>query len=222
MKLKVLSSGSQGNCYVIDGENECLLLDLGVPLHAVKVAVNFNVLKISGAVVTHEHKDHAGYVGQFAEAGIKIFKPFSDYSDRALLGAFSVKPFPLVHDVPCYGFLIEHPAIGRLLYITDTEYVKYKFKDIDWIMVEANYAKELLDESLDGSLKRSHVLRGHMDIDTTCRFIQANDSDRLKGVILLHMSDSQGDKQLFIGKAKNATEKPIWVAEKGLEVELNG
>lgn len=32
-------------------------------------------------------------------------------------------------ECPCYGFLITHPDMGRLLYITDTELVKLGFKE---------------------------------------------------------------------------------------------
>lgn len=223
MKFKCLSTGSQGNCYLLESEDECLVLDCGIPLLQVKIATGFNIRKIVGAVVTHEHKDHAGYVQQFVSAGIKTILPYSATNTATAfthLGNFKIAWFPLVHDVPCFGYLIEHPGCGRFIYVTDTEYCKYRFKDLTWMAVEANYDKSLMDDSLDGTVKRNHVLTGHMDIDTTCRFIAANQNPRFKGVILVHKSDSQGDAELFKGKAKNVTDALVEVADRGLEVEL--
>ena len=53
MTLTVLSSGSSGNCYVIQNETEALIIEAGVPFKEVKKALDFNVMKIKGVIASH-------------------------------------------------------------------------------------------------------------------------------------------------------------------------
>lgn len=55
MYLKVLSSNSSGNCYILESENDVLILEAGVSFSAVKEALNFNISKIRGVCISHEH-----------------------------------------------------------------------------------------------------------------------------------------------------------------------
>lgn len=55
MKLKVLGSGSSGNCYILENDTEALIIEAGVPFMEVKKALDFNISKIQGVVISHEH-----------------------------------------------------------------------------------------------------------------------------------------------------------------------
>ena len=56
MQMFVVNSGSSGNGYVIQNDREALVIECGCRLMDVKrKAVDFNVSKIVGAVVSHEH-----------------------------------------------------------------------------------------------------------------------------------------------------------------------
>ena len=55
MTLKCIGSGSSGNCYLISTENETLILDCGLPIKDIKKALNYDIRRISGVVVTHSH-----------------------------------------------------------------------------------------------------------------------------------------------------------------------
>jgi phosphoribosyl 1,2-cyclic phosphodiesterase len=57
MKLSVLASGSKGNCYCLENANECLIIEAGIPFLSVKKHLTFDVLKIVGVLVSHEHFD---------------------------------------------------------------------------------------------------------------------------------------------------------------------
>lgn len=46
MRLKVLGSGSSGNCYILENENEALIIEAGLPFMEVKKALDFNVMKL--------------------------------------------------------------------------------------------------------------------------------------------------------------------------------
>ena len=73
MKLKVLGSGSSGNCYLLENDTECLVIEAGVSFMEVKKAIDFNVKKIVGVISSHIHQDHNKYLEQYKKAGISAW-----------------------------------------------------------------------------------------------------------------------------------------------------
>lgn len=220
MQLKCLGSGSSGNCYLLESEQEALVIEAGVPFMEVKKALNFNIRKIAGVIISHAHGDHSKYAKEYEKAGIPIFKPYEKENLRqtATAGRFFIKSFDLVHDVPCCGFLIVHPEMGRLLYASDTEYIKYRFDRLNHILVEANYSADLIDAD---AVNRDHVLMGHMELRTTLGFLQTNNNPELRNVILCHLSRGNAEPELFRQEAEKNVECDVYVAEKGLEVNVS-
>lgn len=222
MKLKVLGSGSSGNCYILENDTEALVIEAGISLREVKIALDFNIRKIVGVIVSHIHNDHAKYVSEYRKAGINVFQLYDteDSNQLRTFGKFIIKAFPLVHDVPCHGFYIFHDEIGKLIYASDTEYIKYRFRNLNHILVEANYSDDLIDNEADN---REHVLRGHMSLKTATDFISTNDNPTLQNVVLIHLSQSNGNPVEFQQKIKETIKygANVYVAEKGIEVDLN-
>jgi hypothetical protein len=170
--------------------------------------------------------------------GIPILAPYLGDSCKSMnMGEFTVKSFDLTtidgiwthtdangEPCPIYGFLITHPEMGRMLYITDTNLIKWRFKDINHILLGVNYDKDLIDR--DNTGKANHVFRGHLSIDTACDFVKANHSDRLQNVIMCHLSSENADSDSFIEKMKKvacganvdvAERNKEWVLRKGDE-----
>lgn len=220
--IKCLGSGSDGNGWVIDDGKEILIVDCGVPVKEMKIAIGFQISRVVGCIVSHQHKDHAGYIKQYEGCGLKIYKPYEAVEDigYARFGSFFIQSFPLVHDVSCFGFLISNPTIGRILYATDTEYIKYRFKDLKYVIVEANYANEMLDDDLEDTVKRNHVLRGHMELGTTIRFLKTNVTDKTRAVVLAHLSSVNANADYFLSEVESALSPfgAVAVAKKGLTV----
>jgi len=219
MNLKVLGSGSSGNCYLLQNDDEALVIEAGIPFLEVKKALEFNVKKIVGVVVSHSHGDHARYISEYEKAGIPVFKPYApEIYTYVRYGEFVIRSFDLVHDVPCFGFYIKHPDIGRLVYASDTEYIKYRFKELNHILVECNYDKRLIP---DDAVNRSHVMTGHMELETTLEFLRVNNNPDLRNVILLHLSQTNSSEDDFLERARNIVEADCYIARKGLEVSLD-
>ena len=177
--------------------------------------------------------DHSKSLNDFKAMGIPILAPYLGNSCKSMnIGEFTVKPFDLTtidgswthtnadgSECPCYGFLIIHKEMGRMLYITDTELIKWRFKDINHILLGVNYDKELVDS--ENQSKNNHIFRGHLEIGTACDFVSANNSSTLQNVIMCHLSSENADKELFVDKMKKvACMANVCVAERGLEVEL--
>jgi phosphoribosyl 1,2-cyclic phosphodiesterase len=219
MVLKVLGSGSSGNTYLLENETECLVIEAGLPFLEVKKALDFNIRKIVGVVVGHVHLDHSRYISEYEKAGIPVYKPYDGMETMSMPSSeFIIRAFDLVHDVPCFGFHICHPEIGNLLYASDTEYIKYKFKGLNNILIEANYSMNFVDKDKPNY---GHVLQGHMNIDTTCKFLEVNNSPMLRNVILCHLSNENADREDFINQAEKVVDCPVYVAEKGLQVNMD-
>ena len=234
MKLKCIATGSSGNCYTLTSNSgETLILDCGIPIKEIKKGLNWNVKDVVGVLCTHKHLDHSKSVEDFEAMGIQILAPYLGDSRKPMkMGGFTVKPFDLTtidgswthtdangEPCPIYGFLITHKEMGRMLYITDCEVVKWKFKGINHILLGVNYDKDLIEN--EDSAKVNHVYRGHMSIDTACDFVKANYSDSLQNVIMCHLSKDNAEPDLFIKKMqKVAPQANVYVARKGFEVEL--
>jgi len=54
--LKCLSSGSQGNCYLLECNNEVLIIELGVSWKEVLKGLNYDLSKVVGVLVSHSHR----------------------------------------------------------------------------------------------------------------------------------------------------------------------
>lgn len=56
MLLKCVNTGSQnGNCYILENNTEALILDAGVRYKDVLKALDYNISKVTGILLTHEH-----------------------------------------------------------------------------------------------------------------------------------------------------------------------
>lgn len=238
MKLKCLGSSSAGNCYLLTSDSEeTLILDCGIPIKEIKKGLNWNIKDVVGVLCTHKHLDHSKSLDDLKKMSIPVFAPYKRNYNKKNYGGFTIYPFPLqtldgswthtdANGEPCpiFGFLITHPEIGRMLYITDCELIKWRFKDINHILLGVNYDKDLIDR--DNASKANHVFRGHLSIDTAYNFVTANYSDSLQNVIMCHLSSEDADRDSFIEKMKKvacganvdvAERNKEWVLRKGSE-----
>ena len=220
--IKCLASGSSGNGWVFDDGEQILVVECGVPVMEMKIRINFQISRVVGCIVTHSHVDHSKYISQYEGCGLKVFKPYEQEEDFQLLriGNYTIRTFPLVHSVRCLGFLIDNPTLGRTLFATDTEYIKYRFKRLNTVIIEANYVTDMIDDELEGEIKTTHVLRGHMEISTTEKFLQINNNKDLDVVILAHLSDVNANAQMFRERiAAGENGYMVYIARKGLTIQ---
>ena len=246
MTLTVLASGSAGNGYLFEARHSALLVECGVKPETLmrRTAVPFS--KIAGALVTHEHQDHAGYAGRYAALGIRIYA--SEGTIRAIdgivpeyqasvlrsmqvryIGDWKVMPFDIRHDAAePLGFIIEHPEAGRILFLTDTVMCPYDFRELglDHILVEANYDDAILDGNVaNGVVDEARAARtrgSHLSLRGACALLRADQTAELKTVVLLHLSMQNADREAFARKAsETAIFARVAVARAGLSIELN-
>lgn len=230
-RLKVLGSGSSGNCYLLECKDESLILEAGFNYKDILTFIGFDLGRIAGVLVSHEHDDHAkGFVGCVG-AGLDVYASRGTYSkfdvlraaintlrdsETRQIGGFKVHPFAVHHDAnEPLNFLIHHEEFGTLLFVTDTCYIEQTFYGLNHIIIEANYSKEFINCSYS-----DRVIREHMSLETAIETLQANDLSNVKTITLCHLSDKNSNEKVFVEKVERATGRAVYVANKGLNLEL--
>lgn len=244
MRLIVLGSSSAANGYVLDNGSEALALECGCPLADLQRAVGFDLRRVAGVLLTHEHGDHARHALKYIKAALPLYasegtlmrlpdevctsafshpvhppKPFR-------VGGFRVLPFVVRHDAAePLGFYIKHPDMGSLLFATDTRFIPFLFDHINTWLIECNYSEEILESNLSAGViskaQRDRVIESHMSLDTCRETLQANDLSETRRIILIHLSDRNSDAAQFKKIIARATGREVITADRGQTIELN-
>lgn len=236
MKLTILGSNSAGNCYIIQNEKEALILEAGIKFSEVQKALNFNLKKVAAVLVSHEHGDHAKYIGDFISRNIPVYSSEGTLDAKRIaagilrhqkplkIGDFTVIPFDVKHDcAEPFGFYISHPETGNILFATDTYYIPYLFPNVRHWMIECNYRKDILDRNCPEGFKRvlrDRTLQSHMSYETCVNALKSNDLSKTSNIILIHLSDANSNAAEFKEGISKTFGKTTYIAEKGLEINL--
>jgi len=242
MELKIIGTGSKGNAYVLENEHEALLIECGVNINKIKKALNFNLTKVVGCIVTHEHKDHCKSINEVMLSGINVWtggKTFDEATvylhhraniiaskETVQIGNFKVMAFDVKHDAAePLGYLIEHPDCGNVLFLTDTYYCAYTFNGLNNIIIEANYSKEIIDRKFGSEscleLLRNRILKSHFSLANCKEMLYANDLSKVNNIVLIHLSDSNSDEKQFKKEVSELTGKNVTVASNGMTINFN-
>ncbi|AYE35284.1 MBL fold metallo-hydrolase [Clostridium septicum] len=231
--IKILATGSKGNCYLIQAGDEKLLLECGITWNEILKGLDFNIKGILGCLISHEHKDHSKSYKKIIKNGIDVYTSKGTLagigntpkgrrdkiikaSEKFKIGNFNILPFEIEHDAfEPLGFIIGHPKLGKILFATDTYYLKYKFKNIDHILIECNYSEKILH---DLEPHRARVLKSHMSLETLVTALKTWDLSRTKDIILIHISDKNGDSEEFKKEIESITGIKTIIAAPGTEI----
>lgn len=235
MDIKCLASSSSGNCYLISDGSSTLMLESGIRLQKVQNVIP-DLTKINACLISHEHGDHSAYVKDIlkytmvcASQGtlnalndkhqvsdeMKVFQHVLKHNTRTKIGSFIVVPFDVQHDAAePLGFLIHSNTTNEnLLFATDTYYIKNRFKDLHYIMVECNYSYDLIPEELSKP-EYLRLLQSHFELSNVKEFLKANDLTKCKRIYLLHLSSRHANAKLFKQEIEELTGVPVEVCRK--------
>jgi len=234
MEIKALASSSNGNCYFISDGKTNLLIEAGININ--RIRKHIDLISLAGCLITHEHKDHsksakdiAKYCNVFSSALTLELLDFGTYNFRKKplqekqiynIGTFKVIPFETEHDaIDPFGYLIASTITNeKLLFATDTYYIKHKFKGLNYIMIECNYSKEILDYNIDKGrilkVNSDRLIRSHFELSNVKKFLKAQQLSNVKKIYLLHLSDANSDEELFKKEIQAITGKEVIVCKK--------
>lgn len=134
------------------------------------------------------------------------------------LGSWSVLPFSGIHDVPCLGFLLASDKHDKIVYLTDSAYCPYRFKNVTHWLVGCNYSEEIIKENIaDGSVDRQlkhRIMQTHMSLETLVKLFKENDLNKTEEIHLLHLSGTNSDSELFKRKIQELVGVPVYIGGK--------
>jgi phosphoribosyl 1,2-cyclic phosphodiesterase len=240
MELKVLGSGSSGNCYLLKPEiGKELLIECGLPFKKLKKGLNFKLSNIAGCLLSHEHiTDHAKSAKDLIQSGVNVYSgqktievlgingKIVKHNEKFEIENYTILPFNVIHDaVEPLGFLISHPECGTILFATDTKEIDYKFQNINHWLIEANFSEKMMitnieNDKLNGWLA-GRIYDNHMSIEKCIETLKENDLNSTKTITLIHLSSTNAQGYLFQEMvAKKTGHKPN-IATEGLTINLD-
>ena len=198
MKYKVISTGSKGNCVIVND----VMIDCGVPFKDIKE----ELYEIKYLIITHKHSDHMNLktleqiCSKFPR--IKIignYEVHSAWNCNIISNAyFPIEtdeyifyPFECLHDVLCYGYVWEFEGLD-IIYATDTSTLENAPKiKYDYFFIESNHDEEKL-EAVRNEYKGSYnpYLSGkrHLSTQQAKAFFYMNRKNKDAKLIELHQS----------------------------------
>lgn len=229
IEITSFGSGSGGNAYRVTDGVTPLLLEAGIKYREIQKGFDFRLTEVAGCLLTHEHGDHSKSIKDIMKAGINVYtspgtiktlgisghrlKPVKAMQ-QFQLGSWTILPFDTEHDVSePLGFLLANQDGEKLLFATDTYYIRYKFKGLTHIMVECNYSTGILNQNiLDGRIPqvmRKRLLQSHFSLENVKEFFKANDLSKVQEIWLLHLSDTNSNAELFKREIMKLTGKMV-------------
>lgn len=154
---------------------------------------------------------------QTLDRGVKVLKT----GLKTQIGGFVVQPINVEHNVPCYAYIIQHEEFGKLLFVTDCRGFYHVVRDCNHILIECNWDSDvIIDNIINDELSRS-LHENHLEVNQTIETLQANMTDNLKNIVLLHLSHNNIKPKATLQKVKDEVGfENVYIAEKGLIVEL--
>jgi phosphoribosyl 1,2-cyclic phosphodiesterase len=234
MRFISLGSSSKGNSYILNTDtDETLIIEAGIKYKTILKNLNFKLGDVKGALITHEHKDHCRYVGDLIENGIDVYASQGTFDALAIdshrakpiqklnqyvIGGFTVLPFDVQHDVSePLGFLIHHNSFGRLVFATDTFYVKYKFQGVRYYVVECNYSIKILNENIRSGvvdeIMKKRLLTSHFSLEHLIGFFKETDLSKTERIYLCHLSNSNSNAKEFKDAIQQVTGCPVVILD---------
>tara|TARA_B100000686_G_C16758756_1_gene957305 strand:+ start:549 stop:1391 length:843 start_codon:yes stop_codon:yes gene_type:complete len=218
-----LGSGSRGNATVISSGEYNVLVDCGFSLRQTEKRLRiagFDPNSINSIVVTHHHKDHSAsalraskkwssnlYCNSETASRMKLVE--NEYSvfgslDRIQFSSeLSMLAIPVPHEDADNVALVASDGKGeRAAIVTDLgeapdDLIKH-LSGCNHISIEANYDHEkLMSGPYPDSLKRRISGRGgHLSNRQTGEVLLRSMSERLKSIVLCHLSESNNAPHL--------------------------
>ena len=237
-RLRFLSFGSSssGNCYYVGNGSYGFLFDAGMPVKHVRHSLkehNLSFENIFGIFLTHDHFDHARYVGVFGEkqnipiyATAEVFnginrnsqidpKPTSSRKffkkcDAVNIRDFTIQSFPVSHDASdAMGYAISYNNQVMVI-ATDLGFVSKEAADhiakANFLVIEANYDENMLKTGPYPYHLKQRVSShtGHLSNTHTAKFLADNWHKNLTHVFLCHISGDNNTPEIALQTVKDA------------------
>lgn len=232
-----LASGSKGNCHFISDGEDFILVDVGLNGKQVEKKlseINIDPNRISGIIISHEHRDHVSGAGVlsrrfdipiYANRGtwegmlpiiskvdknnIKIFNTDKTFK----IGKFTVHPYSISHDArDPVGFSIENSGV-KVSITTDlgciNQVILEKVKGSNLVVLESNHDVNMLKVGKYPYFLKRRILsdEGHLSNEAAGNAILELLKQNVTSFLLAHLSRDNNFPELAYETVKNIMEE---------------
>ncbi len=247
MRVCNFSSGSKGNCTYIEGENEKILIDIGVNAKYVEDTfkeLNICPKDIDAILITHEHADHIKGVMAFAKKySTKIFcaevlkdclttqligceNLICTYSSDFYIGELHIIPFPLSHDsIACFGYRVME-GNDSVSVVTDLGYcpesVFKMIKSSTIVYLEANYDPEMLFTCNYPTFLKKRIMsnKGHLSNNDCAIIAEKLAYSGTRQIVLSHISENSNTQFLAYSTVKKYLESKGIIVGQNIRLDV--
>ncbi|MFB4168793.1 MBL fold metallo-hydrolase [Virgibacillus sp. JSM 102003] len=244
LRFSVLASGSTGNAFYIESDQEKLLVDAGLSgkqMDRLLGEIEVNPSSLSGILVTHEHSDHIKGLGIIARkynlpiyANAKTWKAMENsigsisvdqkfhfnMEEVKTFGDIDVESFGVSHDAAEPMFFTFHQNDKKVALVTDLGYVSERIKKTvegaDAYIFEANHDVGMLRMGRYPWNVKRRILgdNGHVSNEDCGIALSDIISNRTKRIYLAHLSQDNNMKDL----ARMSVDSML--QERGIKLDL--
>lgn len=225
MKIASIASGSNGNCYYLENDDDAVLIDAGISARQIAARManlGLSMSKVRGVFISHEHTDHVRGVDVLSRKySVPVFmtqKTYSKYgraiTDSLLnfflpgtqikFGNILVHPFLKSHDAaePC-SFSVSSKG-RRVAVMTDIglkcSNVISHINRADAVFLESNYDDLMLKAGPYPEFLKARISSdfGHLSNTQAALIALEHASSRLRHVFLSHLSENNNTPELAV------------------------
>lgn len=113
------------------------------------------------------------------------------------VGRFIVQAIKVEHNAQNYAYVIDTPNNIRVLFCTDAIRFPHRVRDVNALMIEANYDEDIIIDNLCKGYEIRRQNQYHMEIGDTVECIKNTYNPDLNTICLIHLSDAQSNEEKF-------------------------
>ena len=215
-KLKVIGSGSSGNCTYIEHGDDKILVDAGISRTRIKKAleeIGVSLDEITAIFITHAHSDHIQHLpmllkyndfkvvatkdtfkcNNFPRHAVKVFQAV-EFDSNVKMNSLVVKTRKSSHDIRGSVVYFFNNGQKQLGVVTDLGQVTRKIGDeinnSDILMLETNYDPQMLKNGRYPFhlKKRINSAYGHLSNFDALKTLQIIQPKKMHTVLCSHLS----------------------------------
>ncbi|GIP38602.1 putative metallo-hydrolase YycJ [Paenibacillus sp. J31TS4] len=245
MNVKILASGSAGNCIHIQSGSTSILVDVGIPKTKIEkrlIEAGIDPTQLDYIFITHAHADHTKGLPLANKYRIPVYAAHSEWNniqsvDENLMqiidspisfdygcggGGFDVFPFSTHHDAyDPLGYAFMFHSGGKISICLDTGKVDSEMlgtmSDSDIYIIEANHEPDLLELSKRPDSVKARILSdiGHLSNEQAAEALLKLVKGRGERIYLTHLSGEANSPALAEMTVRQALRR------KGLQVGIH-
>lgn len=250
LKYCSIGSGSSGNCHAIMYKDTGILIDAGLTGKTITAGIkhaDFDIEKIRGIFITHEHSDHikgagvmsrkldipiyanlktwqqmVGKIGNIKEENMVVFENDKTYA----MGDLKIRPFSIPHDSEdAVGYNI-YSDKSKMSIATDigyiTENIRKNLKNSKLVVLESNYDPNMLMMGSYSYALKKRVMSegGHLSNEEAAGFCTELVEGGTESILLAHLSKENNFPELAYATSKNVLTNNNMIVDKDLKLDV--